>query len=244
MKDPYKVLNIAKDATKKEIRKAYYKLSLQYHPDKNNGDDKKFKQVVIAYKVLTDQREAYDNGEMINEKDIWEKWNELDAMKKKYQNSKEEKKDILEAYTSSKGKIEEIFNLVPFVTLDDEDRIIEIITDAVKEGLVKRHRKFFEEDKSDKNKRRKLMEDEAAEADVAKKDLVEHMRARYNVDHKELKGKDLEELGVIMRDKQKTGWYDMIADIEERYANAEDDDEVVDFSVKEKKKKKKSKKAK
>eukprot|EP00835_Amoeboradix_gromovi_P000439 NODE_15_length_42055_cov_0.634117.p17 type:complete len:241 gc:universal NODE_15_length_42055_cov_0.634117:3300-4022(+) len=239
MKNPYKTLGVGKDATSKEIRKAYYKLSLIHHPDKHDGNDAAFKEIVIAYKVLSEQKDAYDSGQLINEKDIWEKWNELDEMKKKYQNSKEEKKDILEAYTSSKGKIEEIFNKVIFLTLNDEDRVTQIVTDAVEKGDVKRYRKFFEEDAKSKNKRQKLMEDEAEEADIAKKDLLQHINTRYSVDHKDLKGKDLDELGVIMREKQKTGWYDMIANIEKRYTNCAEEDEVIDFSVKKKKKKSK-----
>eukprot|EP00834_Sanchytrium_tribonematis_P003378 NODE_128_length_17019_cov_0.764480.p9 type:complete len:262 gc:universal NODE_128_length_17019_cov_0.764480:4941-5726(+) len=240
MKNPYKILGVSKTATKKEIKKAYYKLSLKYHPDKLDGKDEKFKEVVVAYKVLTEHRDAYDNGEMINEKEVWEKWNELDAMKKKYQSSSEEKEDIIAAYIKSKGKMEEIFNAIPFVTLDDEDRIVSIITSAVNNEGVKRYRKFFEEKEVDKKKRRKILEDEEVEAEVAKKDLMEHMKARYHVESKDMEGKNLEDLGLILKDRQKSSWHSMIKGIEERYGSVEDD-EVIDFSVK-KKKKKKSKK--
>lgn len=62
MKDYYKTLGVSKTATKDEIKKAFYKLAHQHHPDKNKGDDKKFKEVNEAYQVLSDdkKRATYD----------------------------------------------------------------------------------------------------------------------------------------------------------------------------------------
>ena len=61
-KDYYKILGVNKSATKDEIKKAFYKLAHQHHPDKNGGDDKKFKEVNEAYQVLSDdkKRTHYD----------------------------------------------------------------------------------------------------------------------------------------------------------------------------------------
>jgi molecular chaperone DnaJ len=61
-KDYYKVLGVDKKASKEEIKKAFYKLAHQHHPDKNGGDDKKFKEVNEAYQVLNDEkkRAQYD----------------------------------------------------------------------------------------------------------------------------------------------------------------------------------------
>jgi molecular chaperone DnaJ len=56
MKDYYKVLGVNKSASKDEIKKAFYKLAHQHHPDKNKGDDKKFKEVNEAYQVLSDDK--------------------------------------------------------------------------------------------------------------------------------------------------------------------------------------------
>ncbi|HPY68219.1 MAG TPA: DnaJ domain-containing protein, partial [Bacteroidales bacterium] len=54
-RDYYEVLGVSKSATKEEIKKAYRKQALKYHPDKNPGDKKaeeSFKEAAEAYEVL------------------------------------------------------------------------------------------------------------------------------------------------------------------------------------------------
>src|SRR3954467_1782806 len=65
MADFYGVLGVPRDASNDEIKKAYRKLAMQYHPDKNNGSkeaEEQFKQITEAYEVLreADKRSAYD----------------------------------------------------------------------------------------------------------------------------------------------------------------------------------------
>ncbi|HRI77540.1 MAG TPA: DnaJ domain-containing protein, partial [Alphaproteobacteria bacterium] len=64
-KDFYQVLGVDKKASADELKKAYRKLAMQYHPDKNQGNkeaEAKFKEISEAYDVLKDEqkRAAYD----------------------------------------------------------------------------------------------------------------------------------------------------------------------------------------
>ena len=61
-KDYYNILGVSRSATDAEIKKAYRKLALKYHPDKNKepGAEEKFKQVQEAYEALKDKRQTYD----------------------------------------------------------------------------------------------------------------------------------------------------------------------------------------
>ena len=66
-KDYYAILGVSKTATEGEIKKAYKKLAMKWHPDKNRDNQKvaevKFKEISEAYQVLTDKnkRAQYDN---------------------------------------------------------------------------------------------------------------------------------------------------------------------------------------
>ena len=65
MEDLYQILDVARDASQAEIKRAYRRLACQYHPDANPGDkdaEEKFKKINAAYSVLSDpeKRVRYD----------------------------------------------------------------------------------------------------------------------------------------------------------------------------------------
>jgi molecular chaperone DnaJ len=64
-RDYYEVLGVSRNSTKEEIKKAYRKLAMQFHPDRNPGDkesEEKFKEAAEAYEILShdDKRNNYD----------------------------------------------------------------------------------------------------------------------------------------------------------------------------------------
>ena len=66
-RDYYEVLGVARTASKDDIKKAYRRLAMKYHPDRNKDDadtEKKFKEAKEAYEVLSsdDKRAAYDQA--------------------------------------------------------------------------------------------------------------------------------------------------------------------------------------
>ena len=64
-RDYYEVLGVDKSASAEEIKKAYRKMAIKYHPDKNPGDkeaEEKFKEAAEAYSILSDpdKKSRYD----------------------------------------------------------------------------------------------------------------------------------------------------------------------------------------
>ncbi len=91
-KDYYKILGVAKDASADEIKKAFRRLAIKYHPDKNKGDEaaaERFKEINEAYAVLSNpekrrQYDAFGSGEFhrrYSQEDIFQGFDFSDVFK-------------------------------------------------------------------------------------------------------------------------------------------------------------------
>ncbi|KAF5941292.1 hypothetical protein HYC85_022459 [Camellia sinensis] len=127
----YEVLGVEKTASQQEIKKAYYKLALRLHPDKNPGDEEakeKFQQLQKVISILGDEekRALYDQtgcvddadlaGEVVNNlkeffRTMYKKVTEADIeeFEANYRGSESEKNDLIDLYKKYKGNMNRLF---------------------------------------------------------------------------------------------------------------------------------------
>eukprot|EP00933_Yihiella_yeosuensis_P066813 TRINITY_DN7127_c1_g1_i1.p1 TRINITY_DN7127_c1_g1~~TRINITY_DN7127_c1_g1_i1.p1 ORF type:complete len:275 (+),score=71.47 TRINITY_DN7127_c1_g1_i1:33-827(+) len=156
--DLYGLLGIEKKANQEQIRKAYHKAALRWHPDKNAGDKAatlKFQALGAAHKILSssDLRAEYDSsGNLPEEDDMFSSRDErtwrnyfakvtpesIKAFAKEYVGSEEERKDVLSAYKKGKGNLGKVIDSVMLATEDDLARFQAIVEEAISKGEVTR----------------------------------------------------------------------------------------------------------
>lgn len=228
----YEILEIHKTASQPEIRKAYYKLALKYHPDRipstceedaKKEIESKFKAIGFAYEVLSnaDKREIYDRNPAAFEggsSDI-SKFTELftkittqdiDDFKKHYIGSAEELEDIMASYMRNYGDIVKITEEVFFGSVYEEDRYLEIIKRQIAHEVLPDYLSDGKSPDSHRKKAQRLKkaEKEAKEADAYAKELGL------------LDSKDGSNLTALIQGKQKSRFDDMINSLETKYCKA------------------------
>ncbi|EOA19748.1 hypothetical protein CARUB_v10003891mg [Capsella rubella] len=156
----YEVLGVERTATSQEIRKAYHKLALRLHPDKNQDDKEakeKFQQLQKVISILGDEekRAVYDQTGSVDDADIsgdvfenlrdffksmYKKVTEADIeeFEANYRGSESEKKDLLELFNKFKGKMNRLFcSMLCSDPKLDSHRFKDILDEAIAAGEVK-----------------------------------------------------------------------------------------------------------
>ncbi|KAG8070146.1 hypothetical protein GUJ93_ZPchr0006g44677 [Zizania palustris] len=156
----YEIIGVERTASQQEIKKAYHKLALRLHPDKNPGDSEakdKFQQLQKVISILGDEekRALYDETGIVDDdalvgeaadkireyfRAVYKKVNEADIeeFEAKYRGSDSEKKDLKDLYTKIKGNMNRLFcSMICSDPKLDSHRFKDIIDEAIAEGELK-----------------------------------------------------------------------------------------------------------
>ncbi|KAG4915960.1 hypothetical protein JHK82_053595 [Glycine max] len=157
----YQVLGVERTASQQEIKKAYYKLALRLHPDKNPGDDEeakeKFQQLQKVISILGDEekRALYDQTGCVDDADLagdvvqnlqeffrtmYKKVTEADIeeFEANYRGSDSEKNDLIDLYKKCKGNMNRLFcSMLCSDPKLDSHRFKDILDEAIASGELK-----------------------------------------------------------------------------------------------------------
>ncbi|CAL9220510.1 unnamed protein product [Arabidopsis halleri] len=159
-KNLYEVLGVEATASPQEIRKAYHKLALRLHPDKNKDDEEakeKFQQLQKVISILGDEekRAVYDQTGSVDDADLsgdvvdnlrdffkamYKKVTEedIEEFEANYRGSESEKNDLIELYKKFKGKMSRLFcSMLCSNPKLDSHRFKDLIDEAIAAGEVK-----------------------------------------------------------------------------------------------------------
>ncbi|XP_013108276.2 J domain-containing protein CG6693 [Stomoxys calcitrans] len=246
-KDVYKLFQIEKTATEKELKKAYYKLSLLVHPDRvpeaqKHDATEKFKLISKLYETLSDKdkRALYDEQGIIDDDDdnlegklnnwleLWRKLfkpittEDINNYEKSYVGSDLEKADIKKAYLNGKGCINYMMNSVPFMKVEDEPRIQEVVRKMIEEEELPEYKAFTQEPEMKRKKRHKKYARESKEA----KEILAKIEAK-NKKQADAAGSTSLEQAIMHRQKARgEGFSSLLDNLMAKYGN-EDDDEAI-----------------
>ncbi|CAI0438163.1 unnamed protein product [Linum tenue] len=156
----YEVLGVQKTASQQEIKKAYHKLALRLHPDKNPGDEEakeKFQQLQKVISILGDEekRALYDQTGCVDDADLagdvvqnlrefframYNKVTEADIeeFQANYRGSDSEKNDLIDLYKQCKGNMNRLFcSMLCSEPKLDSHRFKDILDEAISAGELK-----------------------------------------------------------------------------------------------------------
>ncbi|KAF3664213.1 Chaperone protein dnaJ 6 [Capsicum annuum] len=158
-KSLYEILGVETTASQQEIKKAYYKLALRLHPDKNPDDEEakeKFQQLQKVISILGDEekRALYDQtgcvddddlaGDVENLKEFFRAMHpkiteaDIEKFEANYRGSESERTDLIDLYKKYKGKMTRLFcSMICSDTKLDSHRFKDILDEAIAAGEIK-----------------------------------------------------------------------------------------------------------
>uniref|UniRef100_A0A1D1YPG4 Chaperone protein dnaJ 6 n=1 Tax=Anthurium amnicola TaxID=1678845 RepID=A0A1D1YPG4_9ARAE len=159
-KSLYEILGVERTASQQEIKKAYHKLALRLHPDKNPGDEEAKEKFQLLQKVMSilgdeEKRELYDRTGFVDDDDLvgsaaenlqefframYKRVTEADIeeFEANYRGSDSEKKDLKDLYKKFKGNMHRLFcSMLCSEPKLDSHRFKDIIDQAIDEGELK-----------------------------------------------------------------------------------------------------------
>lgn len=143
----YDVLSVAKNASDKDIKKAYYKLALLHHPDKTTSNPALFIQIGQAYEVLSNPqtRSIYDTTGVVQSyleaSSYTAQFNrvskeDIEAFRREYIGSVEELEDLLVSYAKRQGSLAAISDDMYFGNVEQENRYKSILKRLIERGAI------------------------------------------------------------------------------------------------------------
>ncbi|WIA41573.1 hypothetical protein OEZ86_008938 [Tetradesmus obliquus] len=161
----YEMLGLEKEASQADIKKAYYKLALQWHPDRNPDPEAtaKFQALQRIYEVLSDpvKRKLYDNTGSLQEcedmvqgdnfSELYAAFREatkvteedVDSFAAKYRGSAEERTDLLQLVNKFRGDMRCVFDWLMLSRTDlDSHRFRDTLEQAVAAGELKAYKAY------------------------------------------------------------------------------------------------------
>ncbi|KAL1965542.1 hypothetical protein VTN77DRAFT_5625 [Rasamsonia byssochlamydoides] len=243
--NPYEVLGVDEKATAEQIKTAYRKKALKHHPDKAPPEAKdeanqKFQEIAFAYAILSDERRRrrYDlTGNTSESLDLEDDFNwmefyreqfssmvdrsAIEKIKKEYQGSDEERRDLLAAFEKYKGDLDKVYEVVMLSNvLDDDERFRAIIDKAIADGEVKGWKNYTEESEAKRQRRLKRAQEEAKEAEELAKELDEKEKTAGGAKGRKKKASkaDDNELAALIQQRQKARAANFFDELEAKYA--------------------------
>ncbi|KEG12408.1 putative chaperone DNAJ protein [Trypanosoma grayi] len=219
----YSVLGVAPDAAENDISRAYRRLALQHHPDRNPSGEAKFKEIANAYSILGDpeRRRLYDvtgvvpgaEAEADSEATMAQRSAEMkervQMFYSTYAGSPEETEDVISRYNRCKGNFRRMVReelLFDNTKKDEIRRLQDLVQDLVESGRLKPTEAW------------KVTNSPGALKQIERAMMKERKQAADALDAMglagETKGADLQ---TLMKRDQEAEWSNMMSSLEAKY---------------------------